>query len=63
VVIGRVLAVHNEDRYLRDPISAHIETDALDLAACSFGSEYIRTHDRFYLPRPTWAGLKSSGKV
>lgn len=63
VVIGRVLSVHIEDRYLRDPDRAHIETDALDLVARSFGSEYIRSHDRFELPRPTWAGLKASGKA
>ncbi len=63
VVIGRVLAVHIEDRYLRDVDRAHIETDALDLVARSFGSEYIRSHDRFELPRPTWAGLKASGKA
>lgn len=63
VVIGRVLAVHIEDRYLKDAERAHIETDALDLVARSFGSEYIRSHDRFELPRPTWAGLKADGKV
>ncbi|MFN4192861.1 MAG: flavin reductase family protein [Tabrizicola sp.] len=63
VVIGRVLAVHVEDRYLKDAERAHIDTDALDLVARSFGSEYIRSHDRFELPRPTWAGLKADGKV
>lgn len=63
VVIGRVLAVHVEDRFLRDPERAHIDTDALDLVARSFGSEYIRSHDRFDLPRPTWAKLMAEGKV
>lgn len=63
VVIGRVLAVHIDDAYLKDAERAHIRTDALDLVARSFGSEYIRTHDRFELPRPTWAGLKADGKV
>lgn len=63
VVIGRVLSVHIEDRYLRDPARAHIETDALDLVARSFGSEYIRSHDRFELARPDWAGLVAQGKV
>jgi flavin reductase (DIM6/NTAB) family NADH-FMN oxidoreductase RutF len=62
VVIGRVLAVHVQDRYLRDAARAHIETDALDLVARSFGSEYIRSHDRFELPRPTWAGLQAVEK-
>lgn len=63
VVIGRVLAVHIQDRYLRNPERAHIDTDSLDLVARSFGSDYIRTHDRFDLPRPTWAGLQAAGKV
>jgi flavin reductase (DIM6/NTAB) family NADH-FMN oxidoreductase RutF len=63
VVIGRVLAVHVQDRYLRDAARAHIETDALDLVARSFGSEYIRSHDRFELPRPTWAGLQAAEKL
>ena len=63
VVIGRVLAVHIEDRYLKNADRAHVDTDALDLVARSFGSEYIRTHDRFDLPRPTWAGLQAAGKV
>lgn len=63
VVIGRVLAVHIQDRYLKNPDRAHIDTDALDLVGRSFGSDYIRTHDRFGLPRPTWAGLQTAGKV
>ncbi|WP_149587454.1 flavin reductase family protein [Tabrizicola flagellatus] len=63
VVIGRVLAVHIQDRYLRNAERAHIDTDALDLVARSFGSDYIRTHDRFELARPTWAGLQAAGKV
>ncbi len=63
VVIGRVLSVHIEDRYLLNPERAHIDTDALDLVARSFGSEYIRSHDRFELHRPTWAGLKASESV
>lgn len=62
VVIGRVLAVHIEDRYLRDSARAHVETDALDLVARSFGSEYIRSHDRFELPRPSWASLQDDKK-
>lgn len=60
VVIGQVLAIHIEDRYLRDPARGHVETDALDLVARSFGSGYLRTHDQFSLDRPTWAGLRAS---
>ena len=63
VVLGRVLAVHIEDRYLKNADRAHIDTHALDLVARSFGSEYIRSHDRFELARPTWAGLKAAGTV
>jgi hypothetical protein len=37
-----------------EPERAHIDTDALDLVARSFGSEYIRSHDTFSLARPLW---------
>lgn len=57
VVIGRVLAVHIEDRYLLNPERAHIDTNALELVARSFGSDYVRTGDTFSLARPTWAQL------
>ncbi|MDQ2065256.1 flavin reductase family protein [Xinfangfangia sp. CPCC 101601] len=57
VVIGRVLAVHIEDRFLLDAERAHVDTPALDLVARSFGSGYIRSRDTFELARPTWAGL------
>ena len=63
VVIGRVLAVHIEDRYLLDADRGWVDTDALDLVARSYGSDYIRSHDTFKLDRPTWAGLKAEGKV
>ena len=61
VVIGRVLAVHIDDRYLIDAARAHIDTPGLDLVARSYGSDYIRTQDRFSLDRPTWAQLEKSG--
>lgn len=57
VVIGRVLAVHVEDRFLLDADRAHIDTTALELVARSFGSGYVRTRDTFSLARPTWAQL------
>ena len=63
VIIGSVLAVHIEDRYLLNAGRGHVDTDALDLVARSFGSGYIRSHDTFQLDRPTWAGLQASGKV
>jgi len=63
VVIGRVLAVHIDDRYLLDAARAHIDTPGLDLVARSYGSDYIRTGDTFKLDRPTWADLLASGKA
>ena len=57
VVIGRVLAVHIEDRFLLDADRAHVDTTALELVARSFGSGYVRTQDTFSLARPTWAEL------
>ncbi|GAB1361540.1 flavin reductase family protein [Rhodobacter sp.] len=57
VVIGRVLAVHIEDRFLLDAERAHIDTPALDLVARSFGSDYVRSRDTFSLARPTWKQL------
>jgi flavin reductase (DIM6/NTAB) family NADH-FMN oxidoreductase RutF len=55
VVIGLVTTVHIEDRFLLDPVRAHVDTDALDLVARSFGAGYIRSHDTFQLARPNWA--------
>ena len=52
VVIGRVLAVHIDDRYLLDAARAHIDTPALDLVARSYGSDYVRSHDTFQLAPP-----------
>jgi flavin reductase (DIM6/NTAB) family NADH-FMN oxidoreductase RutF len=63
VVIGRVLAVHIEDRFLLNPERGHVDTDSLDLVGRSYGAGYIRSHDTFQLVRPTWASLKADGKV
>ena len=58
VIIGLVLAVHVEDRFLKDPLRAHIDTDALDLVAQSHGAGYVRSHDTFQLARPRWDTLR-----
>lgn len=63
VVIGRVLAVHIADRFVLNAERGHVDTDALDLVARSFGGTYVRSHDTFDLARPTWAGLKEAGLV
>jgi flavin reductase (DIM6/NTAB) family NADH-FMN oxidoreductase RutF len=55
VVIGQVIAVHIDDRFILDAERAHIDTPALDLVARSYGSDYVRSHDTFQLQRPTWA--------
>lgn len=59
VVIGRVLAVHLADRFVKDAERGHVHTEALDLVARGFGATYIRTRDTFDLERPTWAGLQA----
>ena len=55
IVIGRVLAVHIDDRFILNPERAHIDTPALKLVARSYGSTYVRSHDTFELDRPKWA--------
>lgn len=55
VVIGLVIAVHVDDRFVLDADRAHIDTPALDLVARSYGADYVRSHDTFQLQRPTWA--------
>lgn len=59
VVIGQVLMLHIEDRFLKNPERGHVDTPALGLVARGFGSTYFRTTDGFELARPTWAGRKS----
>lgn len=54
VVIGLVIAVHVDDRFVLDADRAHIDTPALDLVARSYGSDYVRSHDTFQLVRPVW---------
>jgi flavin reductase (DIM6/NTAB) family NADH-FMN oxidoreductase RutF len=62
VVIGRVKAVHIEDRFVLNPDRAHIDTPALHLVGRSYGSTYVRAQDSFEMPRPNWAGWTGKGK-
>lgn len=55
IVIGRVLAVHIDDRFILNPERGHIDTPALNLVARSYGSTYVRSRDTFELDRPKWA--------
>ncbi len=54
VVIGLVVAVHVDDRFVLDPARGHIDTPALDLVARSYGTDYVRSRDTFQLARPKW---------
>jgi flavin reductase (DIM6/NTAB) family NADH-FMN oxidoreductase RutF len=63
VVIGRVLAIHIDDRFLLNPERGHVDTAALGLVARSGGSDYLRTQDSFRLERPTWSALVAEGRV
>lgn len=60
VVIGQVIAVHIDDRFVLDGPRAHIDTPALDLVARSYGSDYVRSRDTFQLARPKWADRSDS---
>ncbi len=59
VVIGQVLAVHIEDKFILDVDKAYIDTPKLDLVARSYGSEYVRSQDTFSLERPFWTDVKA----
>ncbi len=58
IVIGRVVCVHVEDRFVQDEKRCHIDTAALHLIARMHGSGYLRSTDMFQLERPTWAEWK-----
>ena len=62
-MIGKVLAVHIDDRFLLDADRAHIDTPALDLVARSYGSDYIRSQDTFVLARPKWSDRASKEPI
>ena len=55
IVVGRILAIHIEDRHILDAARGHVDTPGLDLVGRMFGANYIRTHDKFALERPNWA--------
>ena len=63
VVIGRVRAVHVEDRFVLNPERAHIDTPALHLVGRSYGSTYVRSDDTFELARPKWSDWTGTGKT
>lgn len=54
LIIGRVVAMHIDDKYVLDANRGHIDTIGLDLAARTVGAGYARISDPFDLARPTW---------
>lgn len=62
IVIGRVLAVHIDDKYVLDAENGYLDTKGFDLVARSFGSEYVRSRDTFNLERPIWANSNNKLK-
>ena len=55
VILGQVISVYIEDRFVLDAHQAHIDTPSLDLVARSYGSDYVRSKDTFQLKRPIWS--------
>lgn len=56
LVVGRVVSMFIDDAYVIDAARGHVDNTGLNLVARTFGSEYIRSQDRFSMDRPTWAG-------
>jgi flavin reductase (DIM6/NTAB) family NADH-FMN oxidoreductase RutF len=63
IVIGQVLCAHIDDRFILDANRCHLDTPALRLVGRMHGSGiYVRSSDRFEMPRPTWAEWQTRGK-
>lgn len=60
LVIGQVLAAHIDEACVLDAARGHIDTPKLDLVARSYGSDYVRSQDRFSLARPIWENDKEA---
>lgn len=54
LIVGEVLSIHIEDRFVLDETRGHVDTPGLDLVGRSFGADYVRTRDVFRLERPFW---------
>lgn len=57
LVVGRVVAIHIQDEFVKDATRGHVHTLKLDLAARTFGAGYARIGEPFDLVRPSWANL------
>lgn len=54
MIVGEVLSIHIEDRFVLNAGRGHVDTPGLDLIGRSFGAEYVRTREAFQLERPVW---------
>lgn len=55
VVLGEVLYVHIDDRFILDAKRLHLDTPAMKLIGRTHGSGwYVRNSDAFQLERPKW---------
>lgn len=64
LIVGRVVAIHIADEFMKDPVRGHVDTLKLDLVARTFGAGYARIGEPFDLSRPTWAkGYKHEGQL
>jgi flavin reductase (DIM6/NTAB) family NADH-FMN oxidoreductase RutF len=55
IVIGRMVAMAAHESAIKDVEHGYI-TEDMGFIGRTFANGYIRTHDRFDLVRPTWAG-------
>lgn len=55
LAVGRILAVHVDDRFIKDAARGHVDSVALDLIGRGGGTAYLRGSDWFSMTRPTWA--------
>jgi len=61
IVIGQVIAIHVEDRFVIDAARGHIDTPAIGLIGRMHGSGwYTRTDDMFQMDRPVWSQGETS---
>jgi flavin reductase (DIM6/NTAB) family NADH-FMN oxidoreductase RutF len=62
IVIGRVVCAHVDDAFVLDAKRCHLDTVAMRLIGRMHGSGvYVRSADRFEMPRPTWAEWQKRG--
>ncbi|WP_198672120.1 flavin reductase family protein [Pseudogemmobacter bohemicus] len=54
LLVGEVLSIHIEDRFVLNAARGHVDTPGLDLVGRSFGADYVRTGEVFSLERPLW---------